>query len=227
MTETYQWYIQLRKHIPKKHAIICTAAIGPAAISIGPIPVIKLSLWYTYIMLIYSLHTFIKLKIFVKGANLDRRGNRIHHRQHVDSWCFGAVKRHAISGPSIVMHGRKMVNLNYNIGLILSLGPANERRRYKVTTSLIGRAQTKNQPCIIWVTENIDAHFCEAGNQQKNKQWYSLRPSEAYMRQQTKYHWLRQWLVAWLAPSHYLNQCWDIANWYPGKKLQRRMKRNS
>ena len=32
-------------------------------------------------------------------------------------------------------------------GLILSLRPANERRRYFVTMSLIGRAQTLYQPC--------------------------------------------------------------------------------
>ena len=34
-------------------------------------------------------------------------------------------------------------------GVILGLRPANERRRYKVTPSLIGWAQTKNQPFII------------------------------------------------------------------------------
>ena len=33
-------------------------------------------------------------------------------------------------------------------GLILGLRPVNERRRYKVTPSLIGWAQTWNQPCI-------------------------------------------------------------------------------
>ena len=31
--------------------------------------------------------------------------------------------------------------------------------------------------------------------------------------------WFRQWLVAWLAPSHYLNQCWNIVNWTLGNKL--------
>ena len=34
-------------------------------------------------------------------------------------------------------------------GLILGLHPANERRRYKVTPSLIDWAQTDNQSCII------------------------------------------------------------------------------
>ena len=39
---------------------------------------------------------------------------------------------------------------NTSSGLILDLCPANKRRRYKVTPSLIGWAQTWNQPCIIW-----------------------------------------------------------------------------
>ena len=37
--------------------------------------------------------------------------------------------------------------LIYNTTLILGLLPANERRRYFVTTSLIGWVQTENQPC--------------------------------------------------------------------------------
>ena len=43
-----------------------------------------------------------------------------------------------------------MIRVNITIvqdsGLILGLRPANERRRYFVTTSLIGWAQTQNQP---------------------------------------------------------------------------------
>ena len=34
-------------------------------------------------------------------------------------------------------------------GLILGWRPANEKRRYIVTTSLIGWAQVSNQPCIL------------------------------------------------------------------------------
>ena len=34
------------------------------------------------------------------------------------------------------------------------------------------------------------------------------------------HHWFRQWLVAWSAPSHYMNQCWGIVNWTLGNKLQ-------
>ena len=40
----------------------------------------------------------------------------------------------------------------------------------------------------------------------------SLRLPDAYMRQQTYQHWFRWWLVTWPAPSHYLNQCWNIVN---------------
>ena len=40
-----------------------------------------------------------------------------------------------------------------NTGMILGLPPANKRRRYKVTPSLIGWAQTQNQLFYIWVKE--------------------------------------------------------------------------
>ena len=33
-------------------------------------------------------------------------------------------------------------------------------------------------------------------------------------------HWFRWWLVAYSAPSHYLNQCWVIVNWTLRNKLQ-------
>ena len=54
-----------------------------------------------------------------------------------------------------------------------------------------------------------------------------LRTSDAYMRQQTNHHWFRLWLVAWPAPSHYLNQCWNIVNETLGNKLQWNFIRNS
>ena len=47
----------------------------------------------------------------------------------------------------------------------------------------------------------------------------SLGPSDAYMRQWTNHDWYR-WLVAWAAPSHYLNQCWHVVNWTIRNKLQ-------
>ena len=33
-------------------------------------------------------------------------------------------------------------------------------------------------------------------------------------------HWFRQWLVAWLATSHYLSQCWNNVNLTLGNKHQ-------
>ena len=39
-------------------------------------------------------------------------------------------------------------------------------------------------------------------------------------------HWLRLWLVAWWAPSHYLNQYRNIVNWALTNKLQWNFKQN-
>ena len=54
----------------------------------------------------------------------------------------------------------------------------------------------------------------------------SLRLSDAYMRQWNNHHWLRYWLVAWSAPSHYLNHCWYIANLTLRNKLWWNFNRN-
>ena len=40
------------------------------------------------------------------------------------------------------------------------------------------------------------------------------------------HHWFRLWLVAWFAPSYYLNQCWNIVNWTLRNKLQWNFNRN-
>ena len=40
-------------------------------------------------------------------------------------------------------------------------------------------------------------------------------------------HWFRQWLVPWSAPSHYLNQRWNIGNWTRGNKLQWNFNQNT
>ena len=41
------------------------------------------------------------------------------------------------------------------------------------------------------------------------------------------YHWFRQWLVAFSAPSHYLNWCWLIFNSTLRNKLQGNFNRHS
>ena len=40
-------------------------------------------------------------------------------------------------------------------------------------------------------------------------------------------HEFRKWLVAYSAPSHYLNQCWVIVNWTLRDKLPRNFKQNT
>ena len=40
-------------------------------------------------------------------------------------------------------------------------------------------------------------------------------------------HWFRWWLVAWSAPSHYLNQCWNIGNSNLRNKFQWNLTPNS
>ena len=66
-------------------------------------------------------------------------------------------------------------------------------------------------------------HMCVTQPQWVN----SLRLSDPYMHQWTNHHCFRQWLVAWQAPSHYLNQCWNIVNWTLRNKLQSNCIRNS
>ena len=55
----------------------------------------------------------------------------------------------------------------------------------------------------------------------------SLRLRDACMHQQINHYWFRWWLVTWAAPSHYLNQCWNIVNWNRRYKLQWNLKWNS
>ena len=69
-------------------------------------------------------------------------------------------------GPKLDMVSDTVVHLI--TGLILGLYPANERRRYFVTASLIGWAQTYNQPCYHphhWpFVREIDGFPCQRAN---------------------------------------------------------------
>ena len=71
--------------------------------------------------------------------------------------------------------------------------------------------------------------FCMDAFYQEFLNFNSLWPSDAYMymRRQANHHWYRKWLVAWTAPSHYLNHCWNIVNWTLWNKLQWNCNRNS
>ena len=62
--------------------------------------------------------------------------------------------------------------------------------------------------------------------------WYlrwvnTLRPRDPWLCKYANDHWFRQWPVAWLSPSPYLNQNWNVANWIVGNKLQRLFNSNS
>ena len=69
--------------------------------------------------------------------------------------------------------------------------------------------------------------YCWFSGWARHRSVNSLRPSDAYMRQLLNHHWFRQWLVAWSAPSHYLNQWWNIVNSNLRNKLQWNLKQNS
>ena len=74
---------------------------------------------------------------------------------------------------------------------------------------------------ILYICEGIDEKIELSLDILDCHLWFnSLRPSDAYIRQSSNHHWSRWWLVAWPAPSHYLNQCWDIINWALRNKLQ-------
>ena len=65
-------------------------------------------------------------------------------------------------------------------GLILGLRPANERRRYFVTTSLIGWVQAQNQPHGNHrVIECNKPSHCETTYKAKCRVWYTLHRSKA------------------------------------------------
>ena len=63
------------------------------------------------------------------------------------------------------------------------------------------------------------ARYDNLWKQDQHNEINSLRPSD--------HHWFRKWLVAWPAPSHYLNQCWVIVNWTFRNKLQWNLNGNS
>ena len=79
-----------------------------------------------------------------------------------------------------------------------------------------------------WIASTRAISMLRKYNKNISRNWInSLRPSDAYIRQWSNHHWLRQWLVAWSAPSHYQNQCWNIVNKTLRNKLQWNFNRNS
>ena len=72
----------------------------------------------------------------------------------------------------------------------------------------------------------LDRIFLETIKIYVLQRFNSLRPSDAGMRQWNNHHRFSQWLVAWTAPSHYMNQCWNVVNWSLRNKLQWNSYRN-
>ena len=78
---------------------------------------------------------------------------------------------------------------------------------HKIMT-LMGNGYLKNE---IWLGFNLFSPSDRICLGNSLAQFNSLRPSDAYMRQQDKPS---------LVPSHYLNQCWFIVKWTLGNKFQ-------
>ena len=74
---------------------------------------------------------------------------------------------------------------------------------------LIGRENILNARFPSWSVWWLKLWFEDAT---EGHTFNSLRPSDAYMRQWSSRHWFRKWIVAWSAPSHYLNQYWNIVS---------------
>ena len=86
-------------------------------------------------------------------------------------------------------------------------------RRWKINVKFCFDEQSKEIP-----SQDLQLHIRRMRHDIVN----SLRPSDAYMPQNSHHNWL-----AWSAPSHDLNQCWDIINWVLRNKLQWKFHRNS
>ena len=89
-----------------------------------------------------SFDVFFDLSWITGWVNNREAGDLRRHRAHYD---VIAMSRFAPSQWETVLLCNDVSLIG--AGLILGLRPANERRRYFVTTSLIGWAQAENQPC--------------------------------------------------------------------------------
>ena len=73
----------------------------------------------------------------------------------------------------------------------------------------------------------IKSYFCQHVFPITAKLVNSLRPSDAYMRQKPNPSLIQIMARRHSAPSHYLNQWWNIVNWTLGNMLQWNVNRNS
>ena len=82
-------------------------------------------------------------------------------------------------------------------GIILCMHPANERRCYNVTSSLIGWVHAHNNPCIMTVLDVLVANRCQA---------ISIHPNLQFC------CWWWVHLLTQIIP-HVLTAFWQLANW--------------
>ena len=91
------------------------------------------------------------------------------------------------------------------------------RRHYKVTPSLIGCAQTYNQPwnhnspylMDFWNSIMSWILVCNCLSNQPSEAWWCASASVGH-------HCFKSWIVACLAPTRYLSQCWlSLRDRYP------------
>ena len=88
----------------------------------------------------------------------------------------------------------------FNTGLILCLRPANERRRYKVTPSLIGWAQTNNQPCNVSVLDAVKTVFYHTTFRCMVWPLYEYNECSSCVYADVTFHLcIRSWAVCWIA----------------------------
>ena len=97
-----------------------------------------------------SRGSWIKHQVSTKGTAkyhmMFLYGKYIYENEIVDSLKLSRW----VPGPgncTVAVTDSQIVRSRVSAGLILGSRPANQRRRYRVTPSLIGWAQTENQPC--------------------------------------------------------------------------------
>ena len=104
------------------------------------------------------------------------------------------------------MQVRELLGVLWLTGLILGLCPANERCCYKVMPSLIGWAQTQNQPWLSYDWRCALRHWHVDGS----VQGCSNSIASAIWQQGSRSTLVQVMACCRTAPSHYLNQCWLI-----------------
>ena len=111
--------------------------------------------------------------------------------------------------------------------ITLSMGAASEIRCYNVTSSLIDWVHTHTLPGGGWCYLVVIQLSCIILFHFSLKMVWILKrkPTASWFRNFSAVH--AHGLILTTAPSHYLNQCWNIVNWIPRSKFQWKLPWNS